>query len=201
MPKKLTISKWDKYWKLTILKEVTQIWTRRRFKCKCECWNTKDISLNSIRGWTISCWCYKDKIFKDMIYKDWRTWTTLYNIYKWILQRCNNINKTEYKYYGWRWIECEWKLFEEFKEDMWYSYKKWLTIDRINVDGNYSKENCRWVTMKEQNCNKRNTVYLEYMWKKLTMKWRADKLWIKYLTIRNRYYNYDMPVKDILKTK
>lgn len=108
----------------------------------------------------------------------------LYNIYCWILQRCNNINNINYKSYWWRWIKCKWRTWKWFYKDMWKSYIKWLQLDRINNDGNYCKNNCRWTTSK-QNCrNTRKTVM--YNW--IPMVEVCENLGINYHTVRNRIY-------------
>lgn len=78
-------------------------------------------------------------------------------------RRCTDIKSSNYKYYGERGIKVEWKSYQEFKDDMYKSYKehaklfgeKQTTIDRIDVNGNYCKKNCRWATWKEQSGNKR----------------------------------------------
>ena len=88
--------------------------------------------------------------------------TRIYRIFKHMTQRCNNPKDKDYPHYGARGIKCLWKDFNEFKNDMYESYldhvaeygEKDTTIDRINFDGNYCKENCRWATVSEQNANK-----------------------------------------------
>ena len=78
----------------------------------------------------------------------------LYKIWCGIKYRCYNLNSNEYEIYGGRGIGLckEWNNnFEEFyKWAIANGYKDDLTIDRINVDGNYTPENCRWTTMKIQ---------------------------------------------------
>lgn len=84
---------------------------------------------------------------------------------KWcnIRKRCNNKNVWNYKYYGALGVKIEWESYTDFKRDLFDSYKEHLKIhcksntslDRINPFGNYSKENCRWVTLTEQLQNKR----------------------------------------------
>jgi DNA-binding XRE family transcriptional regulator len=79
------------------------------------------------------------------------------NIWGCMKQRCLNMNHTAYRYYGDRGIKiCDrWlESFDNFLEDMGDA-PEGLTIDRIDNNGNYEKSNCRWITMKKQNKNKR----------------------------------------------
>lgn len=77
------------------------------------------------------------------------------NIYACLRQRITNPLNKDYKYYGGRGILMTWKSFDEFYEDMKEGYTDNLTIDRINNNGNYCKENCRWVLQKDQLKNRR----------------------------------------------
>ena len=82
--------------------------------------------------------------------------TTEYNIWRTMRQRCNNPNSKDYARYGGRGIKvCEaWdKSFTTFLSDMGMRPKN-LTLDRINNDGDYTKDNCRWVTRYEQGQNR-----------------------------------------------
>lgn len=91
--------------------------------------------------------------------------TRLYKIWGDMKNRCNNPNNTVFKFYGARNIGVckEWEQFEPFRD--WATnngYTDELTIDRIDVNGNYEPSNCRWVTMKEQSRNKRNNHFVTY---------------------------------------
>lgn len=80
-----------------------------------------------------------------------------------MMARCENPGKPEYPHYGGRGIKvCErWHSFEAFYTDMSSSYEEGLTLDRIDNDLDYSPENCRWATRKEQTRNRRCTVFVD----------------------------------------
>ena len=114
---------------------------------------------------------------------------------KWLnmRQRCNNPKSTYYKYYGGRGIRVcdEWSLRGKGYKNFYAwaienGYKKGLTLDRIDVNGNYEPNNCRWVTMKEQSINKRNTYYVIYNGVKIPLKILADVLGVNYFTLHSR---------------
>lgn len=89
----------------------------------------------------------------------------LYRTYGGMIQRCTNTNDLGYKYWGGRGIKCLWKTYDDFREDMEESFLehnkkhggRFTTLDRIDNDGHYCKENCRWATPKEQRVNQRKT--------------------------------------------
>lgn len=94
----------------------------------------------------------------------------LYMKYLLACWRCNSNNEVKFKSYKGKGIKFLWDSYNEFKKDMYMSYikhlkqygKKQTTLDRIDNDGNYCKENCRWATMLEQANNKRNTKSVVY---------------------------------------
>jgi hypothetical protein len=117
--------------------------------------------------------------------------TRLYRIWANVKTRCTNKNDPHYNRYGGRGITVcdEWKNdFEAFCNwAMSNDYADDLTIDRIDNNGNYCPSNCRWVTVKEQNQNKRNVILLTYNGEtKSAAEW-ARKLNLGHDTIRQRY--------------
>ncbi|MBW4636028.1 MAG: hypothetical protein KME30_30340 [Iphinoe sp. HA4291-MV1] len=102
-------------------------------------------------------------------------------------QRCDNPNHNSYKDYGGRRIKiCKsWYNFEKFLADMGEPASK-MTLDRIDVNGNYEASNCRWITQKEQSHNKRNNHYIFFNGRNQTLTKWAEELEIKSVTLHTR---------------
>ena len=130
--------------------------------------------------------------------------TRLYRIWANIKTRCFNCNDPHYA----RWGALGITMCEEWKNDfktfydwaMNNGYSDELTIDRIDNSGNYEPNNCRWVTIKEQNQNKRNVILLTYNGLTMSCGAWAKKLGTGHDTIRQRYHK-GWPVEQCLYGK
>ena len=102
-----------------------------------------------------------------------------YTSWKLMKQRCLNKNNPDYKHYGGRGITiCQsWIRFENFLADMG-ERPELMSIDRIDNEGNYCKENCRWATQKTQTSNSRRNVYITKDGEKVHLSGWAEKLGI-----------------------
>lgn len=134
--------------------------------CRCDCGKETVVCTQSLKsGGTLSCGCYRQKRAKEGHTIHGGTGTRLYDIWTGMISRCYNKNNNRYDNYGGRGIiVCnEWKnSFEVFRD--WATkngYSDNLTIDRINVNGDYCPENCRWISPLEQSKNKSNSINIE----------------------------------------
>lgn len=164
---------------------------------RCECGTEKIYKAAYIKtGVSKSCGCFHNEIssqsrkYKD-VERDESNIPVLYRRYYGIKQRCYNPNHDSYMRYGGRGIKMcdEWKdSFQAFNDWAYANgYEEGLTLDRIDVDGDYCPENCRWVDMRTQLNNTRKNVYIEYMGRKLTIPEWAHELNMKESLIRHRY--------------
>jgi hypothetical protein len=154
--------------------------------CKCECGNEKSIRTSHLTSnLVISCGCYgKTRGIKHNKHKtpEYRAWIGM-------KQRCYNQKFSKYHLYGGkgitvcdRWLES----FENFYEDMGDRPKDKTSLDRINSDLGYSKENCRWATDIEQSNNTNRNVFITFNGKTQTITQWAHELNISANTLSGR---------------
>lgn len=127
----------------------------------------------------------------------------LYTRWSNMIQRCSNPKDPRYHVYGARGIRvCKrWLSFDNFYIDMSSSFKKGLTLDRINTDRDYSKDNCRWVTQKVQQNNRTNNRIIQYKGVRGTLQQWAELFHINQSIIWGRLYKYHWSVEKALETK
>lgn len=130
--------------------------TRIAWLCKCDCGNTTTVDGGSLRNEdTKSCGCLSREKSKSRAVHGLSKHPIYYAYYD-MLKRCYNPDADGYKYYGGRGIQVKYRNFIHFRDEMISTWKAGLTIDRIDVNGDYKPGNCRWVTMEVQQQNKRN---------------------------------------------
>lgn len=165
---------------------------RRIWECECKCGNIKDIREDSLKKYTRSCGCLilESARQKGRGNKHGMSHTRIYNIWAGMKSRCCNPKDTSYYLYGARGITVctEWlNDFQAFYEwALENGYADNLTIDRIDVNGNYEPSNCRWATAKEQRENQRQ-YEITYNGETHTLLEWSDITGIKYATLLWRY--------------
>jgi hypothetical protein len=135
--------------------------------------------------------------------KDGRVTSPIYKTWTNMKTRCYNPNVTEYKDYGERGIKvCERWLYNvrNFIDDMEESYFLGATIERIDVNGDYTPENCIWATWETQQNNRRSNRFLEYNNELLTVAQWSKRLGINSTTIRQRIDTYKWSIDKTLTT-
>lgn len=149
--------------------------------CKCDCGNTKEARGSHLkRGYIQSCGCLATDMLRERSTKHGLEHTRLYRIWSGMLKRCYNTKSNRYQRYGGRGITVcqEWRdSIEKFVSwSISNGYRDELTLDRIDNDGPYSPENCRWATMKEQtNHTRRNRLVTIGGVTKTISQWAEEK--------------------------
>lgn len=176
-----------------------------KWKCVCDCGNEVVVKGSNLRqGRSTSCGCYQKEYTIKRSITHGGCGTRLYRIWLAIKKRCYNENSANYNNYGGRGISmCEaWKnSFEPFHD--WAvenGYSDDLSIDRVDVNGNYEPSNCRWATTEEQANNRTDNHRITYNGKTQTISRWAEELGFSHYTIRSRLNQLGWTVEEALST-
>lgn len=159
------------------------------WECRCECGNKKVLQIGSLKnGTTKSCGCMKPKLISASRTTHGITNTDIFRIWQGIRTRCENPRSKSFRRYGGRGIRlCEqWHDVTAFAADMG-ERPPGMSVERIDNDGNYSPENCRWATRREQQNNIRTNTKLTYRGARRTVAEWSRELEIPAYLIYARY--------------
>lgn len=183
----------EKEGRLKVLRRVeNDKYGNARWLCLCDCGNQVTVNGQHLRsGKTKSCGCYhKDKVSKSG-FKHGYSSTPLYKRWHAMKSRCTNTNSDSFKDYGGRGIRIcdEWLKPANFiKWALENGYREELTIERIDVNGDYTPENCIWATRAEQNRNTRRNISQKVQGKEYTLAELASKLGVTRSTVYDWYH-------------
>lgn len=197
----------EKYGRLTVMYKkgvhrfpngkTTTIW-----HCKCECGKEKDVYAQNLGKSVKSCGCLGDENRHKGIHNSSNT--RLFRIWGNMKSRCYNPNRDAYKNYGGRGIKiCD----EWLGENGFVNFSKWalcngysdnLSIDRIDNNGNYTPQNCKWSTRKEQACNRRTNLRFLYNGRMYSLTELCEISNIPIDTLRARLKQYQYSVEDAI---
>ena len=169
------------------------------YKCRCDCgkklYVREDHLLN---GTTKTCGCVKKKRRTRTIHG--MTNTRSYSAWHNMLQRCENPKHEKHSRYGGRGIKvCErWQSFPNFLEDMGECPTITGSIDRIDNNGDYTPENCRWATYKQQNNNRSDNCNFTYNGKTQSIQAWSEEYGINHQTLYNRLMTLGFSVEEAL---
>ena len=168
--------------------------------CRCDCGNENAVRCSHLtKALSQSCGCFQRECVAQQSYKHGLTQHPIYGTYHQMKNRCYNPNDSRYRDYGGRGITIcsKWRYsVVNFLDDMG-ERPPGTTLDRIDNDGPYSPENCRWATSYQQGSNTRKNHWLEHDGQRLTVAQWARRLNVNQSTIYSRL-RYGWSISDAL---
>ena len=151
----------QRFGRLTAIRRSGHCGKKTTWECVCDCGNVTTVITNDLTcGNTRSCGCLDAEVASAKFRTHGLTQSKLYNVWCGMKQRCYYPKHIRFKYYGARGIGiCDrWHDFQNFYDDMASGYKPGLSIERIDVNGNYEPSNCTWIPLAAQRYNRTDTI-------------------------------------------
>jgi len=197
-----------RFGRLKVIKYVGKNkWRNSKWLCRCICGVNTIVTGSDLKnGRTKSCGCLQKEMlaFRSTSHGHLKNKkvTGFYNSWRDMIRRCTNPNNSKYKYYGNRGITicAEWMEFLNFEKDMIKDWKPGLTIERINNDKGYYRDNCRWATPKQQARNTRRNHLETFNDKTQCLAEWAEEYNILYKTLWERLYKCNWSIEKALTT-
>jgi len=194
---------------ITILSLVKRQNGKSYWNCRCDCGNEYICEIHNTKDRIEKHgqkYCKKCRPLSRVTHGDGKKFNNrkvrLYSIWQGMLARCDKKYATHYDRYGGMGIKVcqEWYDYSVFKKwALENGYADDLSIDRIDGNGNYCPENCRWVTKQYQQSNLKSNIIIEYEGKRLTIIELSKIIKIEPSLIRNRHYK-GWSAERIIKT-
>lgn len=171
-------------WSVLYRSDIRSADNRRKYVCECLCGVIKEVDGRSLaNGTSLSCGCAVVDSVKERFTSHGMTGTSTYSSWANMKQRCTNPQNEEWENYGGRGIKIldGWEDFNRFYSDMG-ECPEGLSLDRIQVNSHYCKENCRWADNGTQSHGRRKLIYknttnpsrfIGVVWHKFSEKWRV----------------------------
>ena len=204
MPKFIDLTG-QQFGKLTVVARANNVGRQPAWVCKCECGAIKVVTGSNLKHGNVrSCGCLWKEVVpannKEQNTRHGESGSKLHKAWCSMRYRCHNPNCKSYKNYGGRGITIckEWDSYEVFRDwALANGFASDLSIDRIDVNGNYEPSNCRWVSAKTQSNNTRKNHYLTCAGETHTIAEWSAITGIKWQTIKARI-NMGWTVEDTL---
>lgn len=203
MAKHQIITLGSRYGRLVVLYEIEKVKKKRRVKCRCDCGSYADVEIGNLKsGNTTSCGCHNLDILRARTtHGHAKLHSRTYRAWCHMRARCyglaNDNDAINYRARGIqvcdRWLDS----FENFLDDMG-EVPEGLSLDRIDVNGHYCKENCRWASILEQARNKQKTIRFSFDGESLTIREWAERKDIPWRTLWRWIMEKEVPVEIAL---
>ena len=182
------VSVGDRFERWTVMSDPFLKNNARHVNCLCDCGNEKQVAVSNLfLGKSRSCGCIAREV-NSARGRHWMSGSKIYMVWNRMLSRCYNSKVDRYPRYGGRGIRVcdEWLVFDNFYADMGDIPGNGYSIGRIDNNGNYCKDNCRWETLSQQQNNTSRSHMIEINGEIMTVKQASDLTGVSYSTLIQR---------------